>query len=78
MAKKTLSEQETRKNILEYSRMLGCEEEVKQIFSKYDNLLRGCTNAQERDAIATMGVLEIHRYVTSTPGEIVVGGKVLK
>lgn len=74
MPKKILSEQETRKNMLEIARMLGCEGDVIEIFNKYDVLLRNCTNAQERQAISTMGNIEIHRLLSSDPGELIIGG----
>lgn len=78
MKKKILSEAETRKNILEIARHLGCEGDVIEIFNKYDNLLRNCTNQEEKKAIGLMGNMEIHRLLSSDPGELLVGGKVIK
>jgi len=75
--KKILSELETRNNILKAAKQLGCEKDVIQIFNKYDLLLRNCTNLQEREAISTMGNLEIHRLLSSTPGELSINGKII-
>lgn len=76
--KKILSEAETRKNILEIARHLGCEGDVVEIFNKYDRLLKNCTNEEEKKAIGLMGNMEIHRLLSSDPGEIVVGDKIIK
>jgi hypothetical protein len=78
MAKKLLSEAEMRRNMLEIARHLGCEGDVIEIFNKYDGLLRNCTNAQERHAIGIMGNMEIHRLLSSDPGELLVGGTIIK
>lgn len=77
MAKKVLSEYETRKNILEAARHFGCEGDVIEIFNKYDSLLKNCTNAKERHAISLMGNMEIHRLMSSDPGELIVGNKII-
>ncbi len=76
--KKILSEYETRKNMLEIARMLGCEGDVIEIFNKYDVLLKNCSNVQERHAISLMGNQEIHRLLSSDPGELIVGNKIIK
>lgn len=60
--KKTPSEQETRAKILKTARQYNCEGDILKIFSKYDALLANCTNPQERSAIATMGIMEIHNF----------------
>jgi hypothetical protein len=78
MKKKILSEAETRKNILEIARHLGCEGDVIQIFNKYDGLLKNCTNEEEKKAIGLMGNMEIHRLLSSDPGDLVVGDKIIK
>lgn len=78
MKKKILSEAETRKNILEIARNLGCEGDVIEIFTKYDRLLKNCTNEEEKKAIGLMGNIEIHRLLSSDPGEILVGDKIIK
>lgn len=57
---KVESEAETRKRLLKVAKFLGCLNEMKAIFDKYDKLLSRCTNKQEREAIATMGSIEIN------------------
>lgn len=78
MKKKVLSEAETRKNILEIAAHLGCERDVIEIFNKYDKLLKNCTNEEEKKAIGLMGNMEIHRLLSSDPGELIVGNKIIK
>ena len=74
---KIRSEKETRKHILDYAEHLGVKPDIVAIMDKYDGLLRNCTNEQERDAIAIMGNTEIHRYLSSQPGQLVIDGKVV-
>ena len=73
MTKKILSEYETRKNMLEIAKHLGCEGDLREIWDKYDRLLHNCTNAEERKAISIMGNIELHRLLSSDPGELVIG-----
>jgi len=74
---KPLSEHQTRTNILDWARHLKCEKEVLQIFAKYDNLLRNCTNPIERQAIGIAGNQEIMFLLSSRPGSIMAGGKII-
>jgi hypothetical protein len=78
MKKKVASEMETRKNILEYARSLNCEGDVIEILNKYDALLKNCTNEQERKAISVMGNIEMHRLLSSDPGELIIDNKIVK
>lgn len=71
------NEQETRANLLEISRFLNCEQEVLQIFHKYDALLHKCTNMAEREAIALAGNEELHFLLSSKPGFMLVGNKII-
>ncbi len=52
-----------RKKIIERATWMGCGQEVKSIFLKYDNLLKYCTNEVERKNIAYLGVCEISKYM---------------
>jgi hypothetical protein len=61
--KKALSEDQSRDNLLATARKLGCEQEVKQIFNKYDALLKSCTNKSERDQMAILGIVELHKLL---------------
>jgi hypothetical protein len=75
--KKIKSEKETRANILEIARQLGCEGDILKIFHKYDMMLRNCTNPMERQAISIAGNEEVHFLLSSRPGFILVGNKVI-
>lgn len=77
MAKKVLSERETRANLLDLAKFFKCEKEILQIFAKYDNLLRNCTNPIEREAIALAGNEEVHFLLNSRPGFLMVGNKMI-
>lgn len=72
--KKIFSEQETRRRLLNTAKFLGCEMEVRRIMDKTDNLLRNCTNVQEREQIATFGALELHNLL-GAGGSLEVNGK---
>lgn len=74
---KVRSEKETRKHMLDYAEHLGVKPDVLAIMKKYDNLLRSCTNEQERDAIAIMGNKELHFYLSKNAGALMVNGKVV-
>jgi hypothetical protein len=54
-------EQETRHQFAAMARTLGCYPEYCEIMKKYDDILKRCGSKQERDAIATMGILEIEK-----------------
>lgn len=68
MAKAILTERETRKNVLELARFYRCEPEIRQLFFKYDTMLKNCTNPRERDAIALAANQELHFFMDSKPG----------
>lgn len=74
---KIKSEAETRAGILKGARQLGCYNEVLEIFAKYDKLLAGCTNQAEREMIGLFGNQELHHLLSSTPGELQVGNKII-
>ena len=54
-----------RKKLEVMARTLGCLPEYLQIVAKFDGLMSKCTNLQERKAMATMGILEIHELLNS-------------
>lgn len=76
MANKPLSEQETRKRIVNYAKMVGCEPEVVAILNRVDTMLKNCSNPQERAEIAQYGVIEIY-HILDSYGELEVGGKLV-
>lgn len=63
LSKKVLSEKETRGAMLKHARRLGCEREMLLLFAKYDNLLRNCTNEEERKSISQLGAYEVGRLL---------------
>lgn len=69
-----LSEQDTRRKLLNTARYFGFENEVKSIMARTDALLRNCTNQQEREQIAAYGALEIHQLLGAA-GTLEVNGK---
>lgn len=71
---KIRSEDVTRKTILATAKDLGCDIEVQKIFSRYDNLLKNCTNEVERQQISIMGAAELHRFLDCR-GALVVNGQ---
>lgn len=71
------SEQEMRAGILKAARTLNCEQEVLQIFNKYDSLLRNCTNPIERQAISIEANEQLHFFMSSKPGFLLVGNQII-
>lgn len=59
----------------------GCGKELKQLFDKFDALLRNCTNAKEREQIGMLGVLEVSKLIdggyVGKGGSLVVNGQVI-
>ena len=53
-------EHEYRSNLIGLAKSMGCEEDLKQIFNKYDGLLKNCTNIQERKEISARGIMEVN------------------
>ena len=70
-----LDEKTYRGNLRMIARRMGCEQELLQIFSKYDGYLRNCTTQNEKEAIAKMGALEVLRLTDN--GDVGVGGKLI-
>lgn len=61
MKDKPFSEKETRVKLFKVAKQLGCDNELRQIFNRYDQLLKNCTNLQERKSISVMANVEVHR-----------------
>lgn len=70
-------ESQFRTRLLNLAKNAGCEDDLKKIFNRYDNLLRNCTNPQERKAISIMGIAEIHRFFGCTDALVVAGQEIL-
>ena len=74
MGKKIYSEEITRLRLMNTARQLGCSHELQKIFDKTDDLLRRCTNAQERQQIAIFGATEIDVLFGKGPGTLEIDG----
>lgn len=70
---KPLTEEETRKKLFGYAKLLGCEKDLAQILQRYDNVLKGCTNIIERHQMAVMANIEVHRLFNFR-NPLVIGG----
>jgi len=68
---KITPEAEFRKRILKFSEQYGCRMEIQQIMDRYDAMLLKCTNPKEREAIGTMGAVEIHKTLDCYGGLVV-------
>lgn len=58
--KKVAPEQKFRQQLIARAIYFGCEKEVSAALKKYDILLKGCTNVNERDMIVQAGIKEIY------------------
>jgi len=74
---KPLTEAETREKLYLVAKKLGCYQELQQIFYKYDALLSKCTNATERQQIAVLGNVEIHKLFNFRDALFVNGQEIL-
>ncbi len=74
LSSKVLPETETRKRMLSFAQQIGCYPELRQIFDKADALLRGCSNAQEREDMGKVMAIEVFKLLDSY-GELYVNGK---
>lgn len=71
------SEKEFRKDIITLAKKLGCDIEIKQIFDKFDVLLKNCKNLEERKQIAALGAIEIHKFFGCRGGLTINGVEVI-
>lgn len=72
-----LTEKETRQKYFNLAKELKCEKDLIQIFEKYDNLLKQCSNVTERHQIAIMANIEVHKLFNFTNSLIVAGKEIL-
>lgn len=76
-----VDEKTYRLKLIREAKHLGCEIELRIIFKKYDDLLRFCTNPQEREQIGMLGVLEISELLDNKrvgkDGSLIVNNKVI-
>lgn len=76
LSKKIVSEKDTRAKFLAEARRMGCEKEMFLLLSKYDNLMRNCTNDKERSDISKLGCVEVYKLLGGG-GELYVDGQLV-
>lgn len=83
---KVVIEDDYRKNLILTARNMGCEPELRQIFDRYDTLLRNCSNEKEAKAISCLGIkavsdlldngyLGVGNVLRTADGQIIVESK---
>lgn len=73
---KVLSEYETRKRLLTHARLVGCEREMMILFHKADNLLKKCTNEQERKDIGKLFSVDVF-HLLGGGGQLFIDGQLV-
>jgi hypothetical protein len=76
LSNKVLSEQETRKRLLNHARLVGCEKDMMLLFAKYDKLMRNCSNEKERKDIGKTGAVEMYNLL-GRGGELYIDGQLV-
>lgn len=76
MAEKITPEKKFRKHILTMAKNYNCEYDIKRIMQRYDELLKNCKDAKEREQIGIMGIAEIHKFFHMR-GALIVNGQVV-
>jgi hypothetical protein len=68
--KKALNEEQSRERLIGWAQQHGCENDLLKIFARYDDLLKGARNAEERQAIANFGLVDLHNFFTGGGGSV--------
>ena len=76
LSSKVVNEKETRRRFLANAKKMGCEREMRILLSKYDSLLRNCTNDRERVDISKLGAVAVYRLLGGG-GELYVNGELV-
>lgn len=76
LSNKVLDERTSRMRMYSDAVRMGCGEEMKALFKKYDGLLSRCTNDKERSDIAHLGIMEIYMLLGGG-GELYVNNKLV-
>lgn len=74
---KIADEATTRRRILDWAKVIGCEFEARKILDKYDHLLKNCTNEEERKDMAKVGIVELHQLLDCYGGLTINGKNVI-
>jgi len=77
-----IPEREYRMMLIEEAKFKGCEIELRQVFDKWDKLMRNCTNLEERAMMGKLAVLEVSnlmdgRYL-GKGGNVTIDGQIVK
>jgi len=59
---KAPSEQKTRKRLMEYAKLIGAQEDLEQLFMKWDAILP-LAPQNERNQMAHMAIMEVERLL---------------
>jgi hypothetical protein len=74
---KVPTEKETLEHILSLAREQGVEEKVQNLYMKYSDILKSAKSPEERQQIATLGLVEIHKTIGCVGSLIINGVEVL-
>ena len=77
-----IPERDYRLRLIEEAKWKGCEFELRQLFDKWDRIMKNCDDESERIAMGKLGILEVSnlldgRYL-GRGGNIIIGGEVAK
>ena len=60
---KVLKEDQSRKALFTIATQMGCQNELAQIFNRYDILLKNCADKSEAKHISILGIAEINKLM---------------
>jgi hypothetical protein len=59
MSKQKMSEDKTRGRLIRFAKLIGAEEDLQQLFKKWDNILALVPEGQEKQAMSRQAILEV-------------------
>lgn len=68
MSKKIPSEKETRSKFLNIAKAQGCEMELRQLFDKYDKLLKNNPDPESRKQVQVLATVELYKLLNMKGG----------
>jgi hypothetical protein len=75
---RVIPEKESRRRIILLAQQHGTEEAVLKLFDRYDRLMSDCKTAQEREALAAMGVMELSKSIFCDLEPLEINGKIYR
>lgn len=75
--KKITPEQKQRMEILTLAKAQGCEPDLRNLFERYDKLLKNCNSDEERQVIAVMGIAELNKLLNVQAALVINGVEVM-